>query len=144
MTRVSLDIQGGDQLAAALRKLGRDGERELSKAIVKTALEVRGDIVKKYQRGPKTGRIYERGNISHQASAPGEAPATDTGRLASSVEYKLRNRFAATVGSNVVYGAYLEWGTRKIAPRPNWRIVVEEAAGKYVKRLEDALRKVMK
>jgi hypothetical protein len=144
MTRVSIDIQGGAQLEAALKKLGKDGQDALSKVVIATGIELRGDIVKKYQRGPASGRVYQRGNIIHQASAPGEAPATDTGRLASSVEFRTQNRFNATVGSNVVYGAFLEWGTRNIAPRPAWRPAVEDAGPKYVKRLEDALQKVMK
>jgi HK97 gp10 family phage protein len=141
MARIDMSIEGGDQLIAALRKLGAKGETELFRAVQATAIEVRGEIVKKYQRGPKTGRVYERGNITHQSSAPGEAPATDTGRLASSVEYKMESRLTATVGSNVVYGSYLEFGTQRIAARPAWRPTIEEARPKYLSRLEAALRK---
>jgi hypothetical protein len=144
VTRVSIDMQGGDQLIAALKKLGADGEREIARVVTATAIEVRGGIVKKYQRGPKTGRIYERGNIIHQASAPGEAPATDTGRLASGTEYRSTGRFSAEVRNSVAYGPLLEFGTRNIAARPAWRPAVEEARAKYIKRLEDALRKVMR
>ena len=34
--------------------------------------------------GQKSGRIYRRRGAEHQASAPGEAPASDTGRLVQS------------------------------------------------------------
>jgi hypothetical protein len=163
VTRVSIDMQGGDQLIAALKKLGADGEREIARVVTATAIEVRGAIVKKYQRGPKTGRVYteifrmiggrpvpvgprEGNNLSpsHQASAPGEPPATDTGRLASGTEYRSTGRFSAEVRNSVAYGPLLEFGTRNIAARPAWRPAVEEARAKYIKRLEDALRKVMR
>jgi hypothetical protein len=144
VTRVSIDMQGGDQLIAALKKLGADGEREIARVVTATAIEVRGAIVKKYQRGPKTGQVYQRGNVVHQASAPGEPPATDTGRLASGTEYRSTGRFSAEVRNSVAYGPLLEFGTRNIAARPAWRPAVEEARAKYIKRLEDALRKVMR
>ncbi|MEQ8448244.1 MAG: hypothetical protein RIB97_01020 [Nitratireductor sp.] len=34
--------------------------------------------------GEKTGRVYRRRGVEHQASAPGQAPASDTGRLVQS------------------------------------------------------------
>lgn len=42
-------------------------------------------------RGPKSGRVYQLygPRRTHQASAPGEYPATDTGRLASSIGYEI-------------------------------------------------------
>jgi phage gpG-like protein len=163
MARVSIDIQGGAQLAAALKKLGADGERAISQAVNATGIEVRSDIIKRYQRGPKTGAVYteifrtingkavpigpRQGNnlsASHRASAPGEAPATDTGRLASATEYKNTGKFTAEVGNSVIYGAMLEFGTQKIAPRPAWVPAVEWAAPRYVKRLETALARLMK
>lgn len=41
-------------------------------------------------RGPKTGRVYHKSNPKrlHRASAPGQYPATDTGRLAGSLGYE--------------------------------------------------------
>jgi hypothetical protein len=86
---VTLKLEGEAQLMEALRKLGADAQAEARKAVEATAIEVRGEIVRGYQRGPASGRVYVRGNVTHQASAPGEAPATDTGRLASSTEYRL-------------------------------------------------------
>jgi hypothetical protein len=151
MVGVPITIEGGDQLIAALKKLGAEGEREVARVVTATAIEVRGEIVKKYQKGPKTGRIYTRGNVVHQASAPGQAPATDTGRLASATEYVSTGRFSAEVRNSVAYGPMLEFGTNRLnftggvgGPRPAWRPAVEEAAPKYLKRLEDALKKVMK
>jgi len=60
------------------------------------------------ETGKKTGRMYGK----HQASAPGEAPANRTGRLANSGDYQVRNWQEMTVGETAEYAGYLEEGTR--------------------------------
>ena len=146
MTRVTLELQGGDQLAAALRAYGAAAEKHVGDAVNATGLELRGEIVKAYQRGPATGITYEKSNPrrTHTASAPGEAPATDTGRLASSVNYKREGAMSATVGSNIVYAAMLEFGTSRIAPRPAWVPATEAMRPKFRQRLETALARAAK
>jgi hypothetical protein len=139
----TIKLEGEAQIMAALRKLGADAEIEARKAVEATAIELRGDIVKRYQRGPKTGKQYTRGNVTHQASAPGEAPATDTGRLASATEYSMTGKLSAEVSNSVLYGPMLEFGTQSIEPRPAWRPAVQEATPKFNKRMEAAIRKAM-
>lgn len=73
--------------------------------------------VKKKLTGQGSGRWY--GN--HQASAPGEPPALDTGTLRSSITGIVDEKglsIRGFVGSNVEYVRDLELGTEKIAPRP--------------------------
>jgi hypothetical protein len=142
-----IEISGTEEVAQALRQYGERAERAVFEAVLKTAIDVNGDIKKRIQRGPKTGRIYLRGpgqNLSreHRASAPGEAPATDTGRLVNSIDFKMEGPLTATVSSFLAYAAYLEFGTQNIAPRPAWVPSVEAARPKFKKRLEEALRKV--
>ena len=146
MTRVTLELQGGEQLAAALRAYGAAAEKHVGDAVNATGLELRGEIVKAYQRGPATGITYEKYNPrrTHTASAPGEAPATDTGRLASSVNYKREGPMSATVGSNIVYAAMLEFGTSRIAPRPASVPATEAMRPKFRQRLETALARAAK
>jgi len=146
VTRVTLELQGGDQLAAALRAYGAKAKRHVADAVNATGLELRGEIVKAYQRGPASGITYEKYNPRrmHQASAPGEAPATDTGRLASSVDFKRDGPMSATVGSQVVYAAMLEFGTSRIAPRPAWVPATEAMRPKFRQRLERALERAAK
>ncbi|PIY28400.1 MAG: hypothetical protein COZ09_10145 [Comamonadaceae bacterium CG_4_10_14_3_um_filter_60_42] len=139
-------IEGTEELNRALGKLSKDAEKYVSDAVNATGLELRGDIVKRYQRGSKTGIIYAKVNPTrtHQASAPGEAPATDTGRLVSATVFSRIGRLAAEVENKVLYGAMLEWGTRNIAPRPAWRPAAEEIRPKFIKRLENALKRAMR
>ncbi len=140
-----MKIEGTAELNRAMQKLSADAERYVSDAVNATGVELRGDIVKRYQRSAATGRVYQKSNPkrTHQASAPGEAPATDTGRLASSVVFSRAGRLAAEVETKVAYGAMLEFGTQNIAMRPAWRPAVEAMQPKFQKRLEAALRKAM-
>lgn len=50
----------------------------------RTAQAIQKEAVRLLTTGPKTGRIYRRRGVEHQASAPGQPPASDTGRLAGS------------------------------------------------------------
>jgi len=146
VTRVTLELEGGDQLAAALRAYGAAAEKHVADAVNATGLELRGDIVKAYQRGPASGVTYEKSNPrrTHTASAPGQAPATDTGRLASSVDFKREGPMSATVGSQVAYAAMLEFGTSRIDPRPAWVPATEAMRPKFRRRLETALARAAK
>ena len=146
MTRVTMQLEGGDQLAAALRAYGAAAERHVGDAVNATGLELRGDIVKRIQQGPASGVTYEKYNPrrTHTASAPGQAPATDTGRLASSVDFKREGPMSATVGSQVAYAAMLEFGTSRIDPRPAWVPATEAMRPKFRQRLEAALERAAK
>lgn len=69
--------------------------------------------------GPKTGRIYRRRGVEHQASAPGEAPASDTGTLVNARRIDLfPDRSAARLTFTSLHAPYLQFGTRNMEPRP--------------------------
>lgn len=138
---IGVTISGTDAVQKYLQKSLKGSQDGIDKAVKATALEVITDVKKRIQRGPKTGRTYTRGNITHTASAPGQAPATDTGVLASSVYFTQSAKYEATIGSRLAYAAYLEFGTTRIKPRPSWTPAVEAATPKLQKRIEDAIRK---
>ena len=54
----------------------------------------------------------------HRASAPGEAPASDTGNLVSKIIVNQISQDITSVESNANYSAYLEYGTSKMEARP--------------------------
>jgi HK97 gp10 family phage protein len=100
------------QAKAAITKAG-------DALVLRLAHRVRNYAVESILKGTKSGRVYRRRGITHQASAPGEAPAADLGRLAQSIAIK------HTPGSGVArvivgsrYGRMLEQGTRRMRPRP--------------------------
>jgi phage gpG-like protein len=108
------------QLLNQMKKLGADADAVVLKTITDLVLQTQGLAKIGIQRGPKSGRTYQRGNITHQASAPGQYPATDTGRLASSVmiDLPVPGGLTGRVGTNVQYGPMLEFGTSRMAARP--------------------------
>lgn len=78
---------------------------------VKGANRVRNEVLRLILRTPKTGRIYYRRGKAHQASAPGEAPASDTGNLVRGfVVTSDRKAMRAVLTSKTFYGPILELG----------------------------------
>lgn len=68
------------------------------------------------------GRTY--GN--HTASSPGEYPATQSGRLANSVDYEMHGTREGTLTSDVEYASYLTTGTSHMAARKMLADALEE------------------
>ena len=73
-----------------------------------------------------SSRSYHTHNkkIPHHPSAPGNPPAPDTGNLRNSIRFSVENAGNAVKGrigstqNKPPYGAYLEYGTSNILPRP--------------------------
>lgn len=96
-------------------------ERDASALVKKTLFAIEADI-KLDMTAQKHGRTYKRGaKSSHTASAPGEAPAVDTGALINSVAVVMDGRFAGEVGSDKEYAAVLEEGGAHLEARPAWK-----------------------
>lgn len=146
MTGVTIRVEGIEDVRRALAAYGDKAGRVLDDELRKTAQDTRNKAVRSIQRGPKTGRIYPassgvRGG-PHQASAPGQPPATDTGNLVGSITFQKEpgTRPIYSVGTDEAYGAYLEFGTLRIAERPWLRPAVREAVKGLAKRVADGLR----
>jgi len=98
----------------------RKHRQGLENALYEHGPEVIRETCRLIINGPKTGRIYTIRGARHQASAPGEPPASRTGRLAASGDFRVRNWQEMTVGETAEYADFLENGTRgRIAPRPH-------------------------
>lgn len=107
-------VRGGDRLRRQFRNFTPAVVTAASRGVRAGALIIEADA-KQSIRQPGSGRVYGR----HRASAPGEPPASDTGRLLGSVETVLFDSgLVAEVGTGVEYGGHLEFGTVKMAPRP--------------------------
>jgi phage gpG-like protein len=148
VTAVSVKVEGIDKVRRALAAYGDRAEEVLDTELRKTAQDTRNKAVRSIQRGPKTGRIYPpvegvRG-MPHQASAPGQPPATDSGNLANSITFEKEpgSRPIYSVGTDEAYGAYLEFGTMRIAERPWLRPAVRAAVKGLARRVADGLRSI--
>jgi HK97 gp10 family phage protein len=103
---------------------------------------IRNAAVKKIMNGPKTGIVYTDGNISHRASAPGQAPANDLGNLQSSINIVAATparRCEAQVLARAPYAQWLEFGTTKMNARPFLAPSAAENARKCQQILKDEL-----
>lgn len=71
------------------------------------------------KRSKKTGRVQYR---THRASKPGDPPAPDFGALRNSVQMQVvKGGAMVRVGTNLAYARYLEYGTKRVQPRPHAR-----------------------
>lgn len=138
MRKATVEVRGVEEVQKALAAFGREVAEDVRKAVEASALEALTDVRRAIQGPPKTGREYPRGangDRIHRASAPGEAPATDTGALVSSTYLSQVNEFTQAIGSRLDYAFYLEFGTFKMDPRPSWIPARERAAPRLDKRL---------
>ena len=119
----SADIEGMDELDRRLKALDAAIAGGTRTGLQIGAELVRGEAVRLIQQGPKTGKVYQKGGRllprrTHQASAPGEPPASDTGDLVGKIHARRDESGDYEVGTKVTHGLYLELGTKTIAPRP--------------------------
>lgn len=126
---------------------------------------------KELMEGPKSGRVYTRGAITrsakgrqgkgliaqgarsrkgrvtvgykyHRASAPGEAPAVDTGVLRGSIQGEMTGRTSGIVFTNLVYSWVLEFGGRRIKARPFFKPASAEGGDFFLQMAQQELGKL--
>lgn len=102
----------GPQITAELRLAADRG-------VFRAAHIWRNEYLRLVMKTQKSGRTYRRGGVVHVASAPGQPPASDRGRLVASVRVDHQpGSLKAVVGVGTKYARALEFGTRHMAPRP--------------------------
>lgn len=133
------------KVLVTIPKLSKMHQRGIRMAHYKIGQDVVDENRRLLKTGPKTGRIYRlSGGQRHQASAPGEPPATRTGRLARSVDYRVHGWHTMTVGQEAPYASFLELGTRRIAPRPNLIRAINNLAGTTLQAYREATKRELK
>jgi HK97 gp10 family phage protein len=134
---MKMQLTGTEELKRALREFGLQADRQIADIVRGTAQNVRSHAIKAVQRGRKSGDVYEKyqPKRTHRASAPGQAPATDTGALVRSIQADIRGR-DAEVSANVDYAVYLEFGTQDMEPRPFLFPALEKERPAWDRRLQ--------
>ena len=121
-----------------LQKILKELRPEAGRIVRRTGMQVLRNA-KTSMSGPKSGRVYARSGKPHQASAPGEAPAVDTGNLVNSLQIEMEGDLTAVVFTDVEYAPTLEFGGAKMAMRP----FLGPAAQKERKNFERSLSDLM-
>lgn len=138
MLKYKLRIQS-NRLGEIARKL----PHEVRGAVAETLSDIETGV-KLSMRLPKSGRFYRRGaDRIHLASAPGQAPAIDYEHLIDSVQQKLyKTVIGGEVFTNSEYAEPLEFGTRKMAPRPFMAPALEDQRENFLAKIRTLERKL--
>lgn len=165
-------VIGADRVSKKLQALPRASRKVLEQALVSASLKYETELKKAIQKGSRSGHVYtwkaistdknkkekpdffvmignkkipvKKRAIPHQASAAGEAPKADGGRLVNSIQNRLTdNGLSAEVFSRLKYAQHLEYGTSKMAPRPVWLPTFHAMKSKITKQVSTAISRVL-
>ena len=138
---IRAEIIGRAKLKTTVRRINAANRAALQRAIAIAGAQVQGDAQRSIQRGGRSGVVVTIGGKRHQRSAPGEAPKTDTGRLAGSIFAEVLNGgLRVDVGTDVGYGTHLEFGTKNMAARPWLLPAFERNRDRIVQRVKKAVQ----
>lgn len=139
---LSAKISGVDSIVKKLSQIRDDALAGQIDALTQSVLAIHQTAVYMIQDNTD-GEPQTRYKPKRQvfASFPGDPPNTDTGRLVQSIQFEIDGN-VGYVGTNLVYGAWLEFGTKNMAPRPWLSVAVESNAANVGQIFADAVRKV--
>ena len=131
------------ELAKRLEGRGNYAEEVTKKLIAKATFLVEGTVKQGLQGGPATGgsvtRYHDGARVTHQVSAAGEYPATDTGFLVSNISSKVSLvELEGVVTSSAPYSSHLEYGTTNMQARPFMFPSLEQNKPKIRRMFKDA------
>lgn len=138
---VEMEVEGLEDFRAALQQAKADVRVRAERAVRRSVFRVQTAARHRINRGPASGIVYEKyvPRRTHQASAPGQPPMSDEGRLAASIESDVSG-LAGWVFTRLKYGLYQEVGTKRMAARPWLLPSIEEDAPKFREELMEILR----
>ncbi len=116
---VKVNVIGIKSLRKKLDSIPDDYKLKLQSIISRNADNIQAEARRLIREPPKTGIKHP--SLPNQSSAPGEAPANQTGKLMRGIvkqKFKSRGIEFVRVVSNAAYSAWLEFGTRNMLARP--------------------------
>lgn len=140
---MTMKIEGLDDLNAVLAKLPADFDREATALVNRTAQNIRNTAIRSIQKTSGIGTYYKKYDPDrmHIASAPGQPPNTDTGRLAGSIRVVKSGEPTAYVDALADYAVWLEFGTQNMEKRPFMTPAVEAEREKFRKGVNELTEK---
>lgn len=146
--KISGSLKGAQKLYKQIQGMQKEilepqiaAVRESVFLIHKTAVELiqennDGDIGVRYTNGNKRFVVVSR---------PGDPPNTDRGRLVQSIKFDFKDGgLVGRVGTNLRYGAFLEFGTLKMAARPWLSTAINMTKDQVAKIFAKEVRKYLK
>jgi HK97 gp10 family phage protein len=146
--KLGYSIVGSKQIQKKLLDFSETSDKRAKEAVFKAAALVHGTAVKSIQSNNKGELAFRYSNGRRRAvvvSEPGKPPNTDTGRLVQSIKMEfLNNGLEALVGTNLKYGVHLEFGTKRMAPRPWLSAALKKTKKQVLKIFQTAFEKSKK
>lgn len=140
--KTSVKIEGAKSVTAALARLDAQATKDVQDVINATAQNIRSTAIRSIKNSPANGRAYK----NHTASAEGNPPRTDTGRLVGSIAVVMPENakaLEAEIGAYVNYAAHLEYGTRNMGARPFMFPALEQNMKGYLSKMKTALNQAI-
>jgi len=148
MTTFGIEVEGIEALTKQLGALTGDADGAVLDVITELAIDTQEKAVDGIQQGPATGIVYEKykPRRTHTASAFGEFPASDTGQLAASIAIQMptESNLVGKVGTDLMHGFYLEFGTSDMSHRQWLTPSFEEAKIGISKKLKAEIERLIK
>jgi len=143
---MTVRIEGLEDLNKSLARVSSRFKSEATALVNRTAQNIRNTAVRSIQKQSPGGVTYEKYSPrrTHVASAPGQPPNTDTGRLAGSIRAVMSGTPTAYVDALADYAVHLEFGTRNMEARPFMTPAVEQERPKYERGLRELTRRAAK
>ncbi len=145
---LSFQVDGLENLKRTSGVLANTLRKEVLIALDASGRHVMNEAKRSIMQGTKSGRLYTRRSVTHRASAPGQPPASDTGRLANSInKYLVPNALEAIVVAGrglVKYARMLEFGTINMAARPFFFPAAEKSRAWIRARLNESVARAIK
>jgi HK97 gp10 family phage protein len=135
--RISGGFKGVDKLLKQMKNISSESVKASHEALAEGILEIHATAVKSIQAQSSSSGHETRYNPKRlvKVSAEGHPPNTDTGRLVQSIQFEIEpEKGVGRVGTNLKYGADLEFGTLHMAARP-WLLPALKVNQKFIEEL---------
>ncbi len=143
---ISASINGLDRVKRRLQDFQKEALAAQIRTVQDATLLIHSTAVKSIQENTDGVPVKRyRPTRNAVASPPGTPPNTDTGRLVQSIKFDFQNGgLTGRVGTNLMYGLYLEFGTRAMQARPWLSAAINEVsrdiAAMFKKSIIDVIR----
>ena len=140
---MSVKVSGVKDFKFAMDRLGDAFNDAVTEALFLVANDIRTHAIKSIQT-QSFGSYVKRskqggGTYDHIAARAGSAPNTDTGKLVLSIAAERLGPFRYTIGSNLPYAGWLEFGTKKMGARPWLEPAFRAESGKLIGRIQQTV-----
>lgn len=139
----SISIPSVNKIVSKLNQISAEKRQAAYEVLADGVLAIHGDAIKSIQSQSSNGGKQVRYNPKRTVtvSKPGQPPNSDTGILVKSIAFDVdKTNLKGKVGTNLMYGVWLEFGNERMPARP-W---LRPAYFRHVKEIQVNMAKALK